>query len=235
MHKLAVFVEGYTEILFVQRLISEIAGSHNIIIEQQRIRGGKKAKRSISVTKAASKVNDEKYYVLVMDCGGDDLVKSRILEEHLNFSNSGYQKIIGIRDVRPKFSLNEIPRLEISLRKYVKTSLIPVEFILSVMEIEAWFLAESQHFPKVHPSITLESIKLNLGFDPENNDMSLRPTPTADLQSAYLLSGEKYETVNDIARTINSLDFACVYLELKEKIPYLKRLCASIDAFLAAN
>ena len=233
MHKLAVFVEGYTEVLFVERLISEIAGSHNVVVEQRKIRGGKKAKRTISTIKAARNATDEKYYVLLVDCGGEDLVKSRIIEEHLNFSNSGYQKIIGIRDVRPKFSVADIPKLELNLNKYIKTSLIPVVFILSVMEIEAWFLAEFQHFPKIHPSITLELIRKNLGFDPEQGDMALRPTPTADLRAAYLLGGQKYETGQDLERTVNALDLPYVYIELKEKIPYLRRLCGSIDGFLS--
>lgn len=42
------------------------------------------------------------------------------------------------------------------------------------MEIEAWFLAETAHFPKIDPSITVEEIKKTLLFDPENDDMSLR-------------------------------------------------------------
>lgn len=82
MKRLAVFVEGYTEVLFVQRLISEVAGANNVVIEHSKIRGGGRAARCISVVKAAKPVTDEKYYVLVVDCGGDALVKTRIQEEH---------------------------------------------------------------------------------------------------------------------------------------------------------
>lgn len=76
MKRLAIFVEGYTEVLFVQRLISEVAGANNIVIEHSQIRGGRKAPRCISVVKAGKQVTHEKYYVLVVDCGGDALVKN---------------------------------------------------------------------------------------------------------------------------------------------------------------
>lgn len=233
MHKLAVFVEGYTEILFAERLISEIAGSKNISIEQRKIRGGSRVRRTFSVIQAAEQLGTEKYYVLLVDCGGDALVKTRILEEHQNFSNNGYQKIIGIRDVRPDFTYEDIPKLEINLKKYIKTSLIPVEFILSVMEIEAWFLADFKHYPKIHPLISHEAVKINLGFDPQSEDMTLRLTPASDLHSVYSLGNAKYETSEDVVRTINALDFPTIYLELKEKIPNLHQLCTSIDEFLS--
>jgi hypothetical protein len=38
MSKLAVFVEGYTEVVFVDKLIEEIAGESNIRIEHREIR-----------------------------------------------------------------------------------------------------------------------------------------------------------------------------------------------------
>ena len=53
MKKLAVFVEGYTELLFIEKLILEIAGSHDIRIEQRKICGGRRVPRII---KTASSV-----------------------------------------------------------------------------------------------------------------------------------------------------------------------------------
>jgi len=40
MNKLAVFVEGYTEVVFVEKLVEEIAGQQNVLIEHRKIRGG---------------------------------------------------------------------------------------------------------------------------------------------------------------------------------------------------
>lgn len=231
MNKLAVFVEGYTESIFVEALIAHIAGENNIRIEQRRIRGGSSVRRTFNVVKAAKADTGQNYYVLIVDCGGDSLVKDRIREEHENLTRNNYQKIIGLRDVRPQFSHADIPKLEAGLLKYIKTSLIPVQFILSVMEIEAWFLAEFNHYPKIDPSITLSLIKSNLGFDPQHDDMALRLKPTDDLNACYQLGGKTYEKSKADA-TVAALDIPFLYLELPQKIKHLEKLVESIDAFL---
>lgn len=232
MRKLAVFVEGYSEMLFVERLIFEIAGTHNVTIELKKIRGGSTVKRSMTVVKAASIATGQQYYVLIVDCGGDSQVKTRIMEEHKSLTGSGYTKIIGIRDVRPDFTYDQVPQLEVGLKKYIKTSLIPVEFILAVMEIESWFLAEFNHFPRIDPSITVSAIKTELGFDPELDDLSLRPNPTDDLNAAYMIGGKSYGK-NQVSTTIDVIDYSYVYLELQYKIAYLERLGVCIETFLS--
>lgn len=232
MRKLAVFVEGYTEVLFMDRLITEIVGANNVRIDQRKIRGGGQksgVKHAISTISAANVDTGQKFYVLLFDCGGDKLVNTRVLQEHENLTRDGYNKIIGMRDVRPDFSYEDIPKLEIYLRKYIKTSLIPVEFILSVMEIEAWFLAEINHFPKIDPSITVDEVKKTLGFAPDIDDLSQRPNPGDDLNAAYIIGGKNYKKGEEA--TIKVLDYPYIYLELQNRIPYLKRLGDSLDAF----
>ena len=36
MNRLAVFVEGYTEVVFMKRLFEEVAGKRNVLIEHRR-------------------------------------------------------------------------------------------------------------------------------------------------------------------------------------------------------
>jgi hypothetical protein len=231
MNRLAVFVEGYTEVMFVARLIEEIAGKHRVLIEHREIRGGGSTRRTMGLVKAANSDTGQKYFALIVDCGGDEQVKSRILEEHQNLTEKGYLKIIGIRDVRPTFTHSDIPRLEANLPKYVKTSLIPVQFILSIMEIEAWFLAETTHYQKIDPSITVEAIKAAFGFDPETDDMEQRAAPAHDLDNCYAIGGKTY-LKNKAKDTVVALDCTLIYTELCAKFRYLQRLIASIDAFL---
>lgn len=232
MHKLAIFVEGYTELLFMDRLITEIGGENIVATEHRQIKGGgKKSKvpRMVTIIKTAKHDPDKRFYILLFDCGGDRQVAARINEEHKFLTRDGYTKIIGMRDVFPDYSHADIPKLEMRLKKYIKTSLIPVEFILSIMEMEAWFLAEFNHFQYIEPAITTSAIKHTLGFDPEHDDMSLRLTPTVDLDAAYMIGGKSYVKGQDA--TIDVLDFPYLYLELSNKIPYLKRLGNSIDEF----
>ena len=231
MKRLAIFVEGYSELIFVEQLLQQIAGANNVHIEQRRIRGGATAPRSMTILKAGRPQGGQKYFVLLVDCGGDDLVKTRILEEHESLTRHKYEKIVGIRDVRPKYLHAEIPKLEVGLRKYVKTALIPVEFVLSVMEVEAWFLAEFNHFPRIDTRITIESIRAQCGFDPSVDDMSLRASPADDLNACYSIAGKAYAK-SKAGRTISALDYAYVYLELPAKFPHLAKFVASLDDFL---
>lgn len=232
MNRLAIFVEGYTEVVFVEKLIEEIAGLNRVSIERREIRGGGKSRRTMKVIRAAKPYPRQDYYVLLFDCGGDESVKTRILEEHDNLTKAGYSRLVGIRDVRPTFTYEDIPKLEAYLPKYIKTKLAPVTFILAIMEIEAWFLAEATHFPRIEPSITIAAIKASLGFDPENDNMELRPYPSRDLNSCYAIGGKTY-VKHQVNVTVDALDFAFVYTDLRSKIHYLDRLISVIDKFLS--
>jgi hypothetical protein len=168
---------------------------------------------------------------MIFDCGSDVDVKTRVLEEHENLTKSGYDRIIGLRDVRPTFSITDIPRLEMHLRTRIKTSWIPVDILLSIMEIEAWFLAEYTHFPKIDPALTSARIHASLGFDPVTQDMGLRANPSIDLDNSYQLVGRHYRK-GDPNGTVSILDYGHMYFGLQGRIPYFERLCKLVDQFL---
>jgi hypothetical protein len=232
--KLAVFVEGYTETVFVTKLIEEVSGRHNVIIETRRIFGGSSVPRRVQTITAARPVSGENYFVLIVDCGGDDQVKTRILEEHENLTRNGYQRVIGIRDVYPRYSRSDISALHVGLRKYVKTSLIPVSFVLGVMEVEAWFLAEHSHFERVDGEITEDKINEKLGFVPSKDDMAERDTPAEDLHKCYEIAGLKYEKGGD-DKTMRALDFSKIYIELAESVESVGQLVQCLDEFLVGT
>ena len=72
MKRLAIFVEGQTEQIFVSKLLREIAGKKNILVEEQ-IANGRAGKRFITVLKASSSQTNEKYFVLIRDCRNDGI------------------------------------------------------------------------------------------------------------------------------------------------------------------
>ncbi len=231
MKKMAIFVEGYTEVVFVLKLILEIAGDR-VMIEHKELRGGARNARTMKTLSITKLKTDQDYFVVIFDCGGDEQVKTRINDEYSSLVKAGHSRIVGIRDIRGKFTHNDIPKLESTLPKYLKTLPIQVQFILAIMETEAWFLAETSHFPKIDPHITVEAIKEVLGFDPENDDMEQRLTPSNDLNDCYGIGGKTYEK-RHVQNTVEALDFARMYLELPLKFPYLKQLVDSINEFLA--
>lgn len=229
--RLAFFVEGYSEVLFVEKLLHEIAGKNNITIERAGIKGGNKFPRQFTIYNATNQVSGIAYYVLIINCQGDKQVKTRMREEHSNFSKGGYEKIIGLRDVFPDFDYADLPKLHVSINRDFDPALIPVEIVLSVMEIEAIFLGESTHFQRIDPALSISSIKSSLGFDPAVDDMELRATAAADLASCYSLVGKTYDKYH-VQDTIDALDFADLYLDQPKRFSSLSRLVSNINAFL---
>lgn len=233
VNRLALFVEGGTEVEFAARLVKEIAHHQGVLIDVEKtfVRGGKRVPKVFEF-RGADDGGDCEYYVLIVNCQGDGQVAQRILDEHQGLTDKGFSKILGLRDVRPAFQRLEIPRLEVSLRGRIRSDLIPVEFILSVMEIEAWFLAETTHFPRIAPAVTVQAIAAALGFDPGNQDMQERDHPAADLDRRYRLGGKSYAK-KDAGLTIDALDFERVRTSLIDRFPHLEVLVHSITAFLS--
>lgn len=228
---MAIFVEGYTEVVFVDKLIREIARENTVLIQWRRINGGTSCPRSNHQIMAEGPHAGQEHFVVIHDCGGDDAVKTRMMEEYARLAANGYSKIVCIRDVYPKYSAAEIPALEAGQRLYVRTVPIVVDFILSIMEVEAWFLAEHTHFQAIDPAITVPAIVAALHFDPSIDDMQLRPTPADDMVACYALGGQEY--IKGHAQvTVDALDCAYVYAGLVEKFPQLQRLCDIITDFL---
>lgn len=231
MKRIAFFVEGYSEMLFVERLVVAIAGKNKVRIEEVRIKGGKTVPKSMVTVKAADDDIGQEYYVLIVDCGGDHQVRSRLSEEHQGLTDKGYEKIVCIRDVRPLFTREEIPRLYAGLKSGLNGALAPVDFILSIMEVEAWFLAEFNHYEKIDSAITSQVVKSLLAFDPAVDDPAMRDEPALDLNVSYAAAGKTY-TKGEAPRTINSLDYAYVYTDLADRIPEVRRLVDHVDSFL---
>jgi hypothetical protein len=232
MNKLAIFVEGQTEQVFAEKLLSEVAGEKNVRIEKRKVTGGASCKRKLKLIEAVKPDSGEKYYVLIVDCANDELVKSRILEEYDNLARAGYELIIGLRDVHP-IARADIAKLRAGLPLYVKTKPIHVQFVLAVMEIEAWFLAEHTHFERIDTRLTVALIKSSLGFDPSCDDMELRDQPASDLDAVYRLVGRRYSKRRSVVqRTVDVLDFARLYLELPSRYAPLRQLATCLEGFL---
>lgn len=230
MNKMAIFVEGYTEVVFVDKLIKLIAEKTAVDIRWHRIQGGKTCAKTARQMKASGPLEGHEHFIIIYDCGGDDAVKSRMIQEYEHLVRSGYSKIVCLRDVFDKYTRDQIPTLESLLPKYVKTKPIQPYFILSIMEVEAWFLAEHTHFPKFDGQISVQAISDALGFNPETDDMQLRNTPANDLHNCYMLAGKPYRKGN-AEETVDALDCEMMYYWPPEKFPYLRKLCEIIETF----
>lgn len=234
MNRLAIFVEGLTEQEFVARLVVEMAGAKNVRIEKRKAFGGGGAsQRRHVLVEAISGASGERFYVLIVDCGADNRVKSDVRDNYDGLVAKGYQGIIAVRDVYPN-PRAEIAKLRQGFAYKLKTKPIEVKLMLAIMEIEAWFLAEYTHFPRINSGLDLKTISANMGFDPSVDDVELRPHPSADLHQIYQLAGLAYhKTKAQVQRTVSVLDYACLYFELPGRVSGLSLLIESLEQFFS--
>jgi hypothetical protein len=110
MRKVAIFVEGQTELHFVHTLVNEIAGHGVVRVDLWIHRGGAFSKlRSEGPPEGAAGV-----VVMLVNCGGDGGVKSAIFERRELLAAQKFNTIMGLQDLYPK-SLAEKARFEAGL------------------------------------------------------------------------------------------------------------------------
>jgi hypothetical protein len=230
MKKVAFFVEGLTEQFFLQSCLAEIFGLKKIVIETRSMSGGSKSKTNIVQISTTPNSGSVEYYALIINCNGGESVKSYILDRRDTLIAAEYSKIIGLLDVYPKFKRDEIDKYEKGL--YFKTPQkdLEIKFILSIMEIETWFLAEHSHFERIDPLLNVNLISASLGFNPQTDNMELRDEPANDLSNCYKLVGKTYnkKTAN-INRTVNAIDYSKIYLDTLKSVTSLNELIVEIE------
>lgn len=233
MKRIAFFVEGQTEQIFVNRLIKEILGTQQINIIQKQFRGGVNIPK-VEIVRNSSFSRNPKYEVLIFDCGSDNHVKSEILDNIETLRKNGYEMIIGLRDLYP-LPIDDLEKLEKGLRflpNKLKNDAQYFDVIIAVHEIEAWFLAETNHFRKIDKRLTGRFIKDKLGFDPYASDPQAREHPAKDLDNIYRLVGKSYtKKYNATTRVVNKLDFNNIRFNLRYDINPLDRLLKAIENF----
>ncbi len=228
--KLAFFVEGYTELMLIKNLAMYNYGEDNLSYVLFKLKGGNKIPVSVSLQENhVAKSGTPKITFFIYDCGGLTTIKSMISHQRDSLFKNGFKKIIGIRDVHPE-SADKIPKLIMQLPLRIPQKPIPTKFLLCIMETEAWFIAEHNHFLKISDKLTLEFIKNSTGIDLNTINISSLPTPADTLNEIYSKAGEKYDkTRESISRTLNTLDIFDLFTVLPNKLPDLKALISEIE------
>lgn len=235
MKRMAFFVEGQTEQIFVNRLVRYMLGPKNTNIIQRKLRGGTNIPKQ-EITRHASLARQPDYEVLIVDCGADNRVKSEMLENLENLHDKKYKYLIGLRDLFP-LPLSELQVLGRGLQflpPRLKNRVQKFEVIVAVREIETWFLAEKTHFQKIDKRLTPDFIKKKLGI----NIVELNPIesvhPAADLDRIYKLVGLSYgKRYTQTAKLIHTLDIKQIMGPLRDSLQSLDRLISVIENFKA--
>ena len=242
MKKIAFYVEGQTEQFFVNKLLIEIANQNSIEIGLLQFGGIGKPTKSI-YPKTTTQAQNPKHYALIFDCMGDGGVKPRILQDANSLFLQGYSEIIGLRDLYPltdlaKFENELINGTQRNGRIITQPLLANTSVVIAIREIEDWFLAECNHYTCIDASLN-STLLSSLGFNPCVDDLTTRTHSAAvDLHNIYKLAAKAYvdnngnKRKNRVERTVECLDYANLYLNIRHKIPKLNELITKIDNFL---
>lgn len=234
LKKIAVFVEGLTEQLFVTKLFEEILTKSKLAVVTKKITGGGRSNAKINISTLEAEIPNDttEYYILIVDCSGDSKVKSYILDQRESLIKSGYSSILGFLDLYPK-PKSDLHKSYYGLFFKVPQTLIPIEFVISVMEIEAWFIGESSHFEKIDVRLTEQYIQQNIGYNPANVNVENIAHPAEDMDKIFQLVGRRYlKKKTSLQNTINTIDFGEIYLELPAKISSLNTFISIINKLI---
>ncbi len=232
MKKLAIFVEGLAEQILVRQMLQAVLDRNRIAIQTVKITGGHNVRMSFTVMRAAHVDLQTDFYVLIYDCGGETNVKGYLMARRDKLISNGYTMILGLRDVYPNFSREEVPKLIRGLNHKLPQKKARTNIYLAIMETEAWFLGEYRHLKKVSRKLTPEFIEKHLGFNPRIENMEDRDHPAIDMKAAYQLVGHDYTKKRDrLNAVISKLDFRYFTHELAQKMPSIGKFVVGLEQF----
>ncbi len=232
MKRIAIFVEGLTEQILVRRMLEIVMARKNIAVQTVKITGGHNIRMSFTVMNAANVNRNTDYYVLIYDCGGETNVKGYLMMQRERLVEKGYTCILGLRDVYPNFTHEDIPKLRKGLNYQVPQKGARTHIHLAVMETEAWFLGEYTHFRKISKRLTPEFIQKRLGFNPKTGNMEDRESPAHDLKRIYKLVDHDYtKKRSKLNSIVSKLDFNFFTHQLAAKMPSLGDFVNQLENF----
>lgn len=234
MERMAIFVEGQTERVFVEKLIREMAGPRHVHIDAvHAIGGGRLIPRNWVEIHAVRPDPSTEYYILIYESMNDARVLSDIREQYATLIDQGYRRIIGLRDVYPN-PIIDVPTIRADFSALVPPGPVIPQLVLEVMEIEAWFIGEHTHFPRMHEALVPAVVTDALGYDPAIHDITTIAWPCGDLRRAYGVAHLSYNKSRaHVERTVNELSYEEVYLHLRHRLSDLDSLITAFEVFFA--
>ena len=236
--KIAFFVEGYTEWFFVMEYLKEIISQKGFTFRIFTGKFGSPSKpRKFSCITTSGK--GTVYEALIYVSGTDSRVNSDILDHCVSLHSRGTDLIIGLKDLRGNHkglqgTLTNLPIFE-KADKFTFRTYSYVKSIIAVMEIETWFIGETNHYQYIDAKLTkslIQSNKAKLGVDPYNCVYEQIGQPAETLNNIYRLAGKTYSKNKKITkRTVKALDYVNMYYNEKGIISKLSEFIDAIDNF----
>jgi hypothetical protein len=229
--KIAIFTEGKTEQILVCKLIEKLAGEKAYHINKLMANGGRRfALIEIKLShEGVLETEPYDFYFLVLNCGNEDHVVSMLKDRIAGLTAEGFTQLIGVRDLRPKFTYDEYEQLLAGSLKNFEDSEIQPLLVIARMEVEAWFIAENTHFTTIDETLTAENILEKLGVDIKGDSEKIE-IPADTLSAIYDIAGKEYrKSGDDIQRTVDALNISEFKADAGNRAPTIKPLIECVE------
>jgi hypothetical protein len=226
MSKVAVFVEGQTELITIREMLLRMY-NYSINIEcLQLFKDDEFIKAEYDYSSPTATAS-----YTIINVGNDQKVISFILEREKHFFKNGYNKLIGLRDMYSKLYREKSAVISqdlntqfingaIESKNTISSNSDNIHICFSIMEIEAWYLGLYHIFERLHPNLTPEYISNILGLDITIADPETAFFHPADaLSRIYSSVGMIYDKhrgdIEAICRLLNIDDYETLYFAEK--------------------
>lgn len=233
MIKTAIFVEGQTELIFVREMLLKMFSYQNVSLECYTLF----TDSNFNTTEYAYPNTEANYYFQIINVGNDTSVITRMIHRQQRLLNSGFSKIIGLRDMYSRdyrrYSIGSKIDPELN-KKFISAHRKQITednvcFVFAIMEIEAWILGFRCIYETLGEDFTRDYIKNQLGFDLITDDPETEFYHPAEQLAALLnLASKKYakrkSDVNSLVSSINKADY--IELLASKKCDSFREFCS---------
>lgn len=202
MKKVAIFVEGQAELILVREFLLRFYEYQNIRIECFTLLND-----NLDSAPYNHGDKDAANFYMIINVGNDNAVLSKIKSRAQGLCNSGFHKILGLRDIygdkyKEKNNSQKTINEEL-IEHFVRINQEQInamachekiKFFFAVMEVEAWFLGFKDIFTGIDSRLTNEYIKSQLNYDLDKDDPEKTYYhPAKIIGNIFQLVGKKYD------------------------------------------
>lgn len=231
--KIAMFVEGETEHIFVRALLENYFAAGKIQIESIEMKG----KRNTFIYFKDMRTYAD-HLCLIVNTRSDERVLSLIKENYLNMLDKGFEVFFGLRDLKSEsFDIFGEEKVIETIHRTIKKFQISdnIFFHFAKMTIEAWLLASPKMFLELDSSLTVEEIESKVSINLEKIDPETIKNPTKVLKNILSLIDFKYSKKADSThRIVSKIDWEdlCFEAQQKENISFFFAFLRDLESVI---
>lgn len=202
MIKIAIFVEGHTELIFMREYLLKMYEYQNIWVECFTLfTDGNFNETEYSV------INEEAAFLYqIINVGNDNAVLTRLLKREKYLWSMGFHLIFAVRDMYSKKYREKVKTAQINHeinQRFIEdtneeiqyTALQPqnIHFCYAIMEVEAWILGLKNCFTHLDAQLQSGYIAEKLGYNLDQLDPEVTFFhPASNMEEIYKLVGKTY-------------------------------------------